>query len=354
MKILYVDRAVVGHHIKYLTCLAHGTDADAVAVIPSEVSDLRCKQYVYTTPIKNVANPKVYLQWIRELKGIVKREKPDIIHFLYGDTFYRFFGLKLSGFKKTKTVLTLHWVRNGFIRQLSAKKICKKVDTVVVHSGFMKKQLNDLGVKNVTHVEYPCFDQNVRIDKAEACAYWGIRTDVPTIVCIGNTRYDKGLDILLGALQCAEHPFQLLVCGKEEAFGQSFIEEKIQAYADRVKLCLHYLSEEELSHALGAADIIALPYRRSFNGASGPLGEGVALGKTIVGADHGSLGDLIRENHLGYTFESENEESLAAALNAALSSTFEKDEVYKSYQDSLNVDSFLKKYKAVYRALIQN
>lgn len=353
MKILYVDRAVVGHHIKYLTCLVQGVDADAAAAIPSEVSELNCKQYVYTTPIKNISSPKVYLQWIRELKDIVKRENPDIIHFLYGDTFYRFFGIGLSSFKKKKTVLTLHWVRNGFLRQLSAKMICKQVDTAVVHSAFMKKQLCNLGVKNVVHVEYPCFDQSIKPDKAEACAYWGIATDIPTIVCIGNTRYDKGLDILLDALQRAEHPFQLLICGKEEAFDRSFIEEKIRPFADRVKLCLHYLSEEELSNALSASDIIALPYRRSFNGASGPLGEGVSLGKTIVGADHGSLGDLIRENHLGYTFESENADDLAHTLDIALQEKFYRDEIYNSYKNSLRVDYFKDKYQRLYHDLMK-
>lgn len=36
----------------------------------------------------------------------------------------------------------------------------------------------------------------------------------------------------------------------------------------------------------------------------------MAKGKMIIAANHGSLGDIVEKNHLGYTFESENIEAL--------------------------------------------
>ena len=104
---------------------------------------------------------------------------------------------------------------------------------------------------------------------------------------------------------------------------------------------------------MNAADIVCLPYRKSFDGASGPLGEGVALGKMIVGANHGSLGKLIKENHLGYIFESEDVHSLANTLDKALSHKWEPDEKYEAYQQILKPERFQKEYLELYKRILK-
>jgi glycosyltransferase involved in cell wall biosynthesis len=132
------------------------------------------------------------------------------------------------------------------------------------------------------------------------------------------------------------------------------IDEKIANYRDQVSIFLEFLSNEKLSYCLDAADIVVLPYRKSFDGASGPLGEGVALGKIIVGSNHGSLGDLIEENHLGYTFESENINSLYESIELALSQTFIADSTYKKYKNMLNPAFFVDAYSKLYFTLNDN
>lgn len=52
------------------------------------------------------------------------------------------------------------------------------------------------------------------------------------------------------------------------------------------------MTDREFAEVIAASDIIALPYRKKFNGASGPLVEGVYLGKCIIGPNHGNLGKL--------------------------------------------------------------
>lgn len=104
-----------------------------------------------------------------------------------------------------------------------------------------------------------------------------------------------------------------------------------------------------LSDGLGASDIIVLPYRKVFGGASGLLCEGVALGKCIVDLNHGTLGYTIEKKHLGYTFESENAKSLADVLEKALNKNFQLDENYKKYQKSLNPEYFSKSYMNLYK-----
>lgn len=115
---------------------------------------------------------------------------------------------------------------------------------------------------------------------------------------------------------------------------------------------LDYLTDRELSCAINSADIIALPYRKMFTGASGPLTEGVCLDKIIVGPDHGSIGDIITANHLGYTFEAENVDSLADVMQKALSYDFVIDESYEEYKKRLSPEKFVKEYIRLYNELM--
>lgn len=347
MKIAYVDTSVDGHHVSYLSALVESNGAESVLILPQMVEMTACRQRIFKNKEPKKRSAKAFWKWIREVSAIVEEEKPDIVHFLYADTFYRFFGLGLHLFKKYRTILTLHWAKDGRLGRLSSKALGKCVDHVVVHSAYIKRYLESCGVKNAVHIEYPCFNR-CSATKEEGCKYWSLSEEIPVIACVGHTRPDKGLDILLEALNGVNKPFQLLVAGKEDAFDRAFIEEKAKKYLDRVHLCLRYLSDEEVGYAFAACDIVVLPYRRIFNGASGPLGEGVCNGKCIVGANHGNLGDTISRNHLGYTFETENVAALTCALEQALSGAFFMDDAYLQYRQSLEVGRFTEDYGRLY------
>ena len=115
---------------------------------------------------------------------------------------------------------------------------------------------------------------------------------------------------------------------------------------------LEFLSQDKFEACICASDIIVLPYKRIFDGASGPLGEGVAKNKMIIGANHGSLGQIIEMNHLGYTFESENVEELTRVLEKALSTEWKLDENYMAYKEILSTERFQKEYAELFKQLI--
>ena len=80
----------------------------------------------------------------------------------------------------------------------------------------------------------------------------------------------------------------------------------------------------------------------------------MAKGKMIIAANHGSLGDIVEKNHLGYTFESENIEALRKVLSLAVQrKNYTYDENANMYKKSLNVAEFQKKYRAIYR-IVEN
>ena len=350
MKVVFIDTSVSGHHAPYICALENVPDS-AEAILPERIETLRIQQVECI--LKNSSKRKLtdFLKWARAVRQIVDREQPDIVHFLMGDDFYRFFGAGLSLFSKYKVVVTLHWMRSGLAGRLSTKCIAMQADCVVVHSDYIQHKLRSYGVKNTEHIEYPQFGTTYFTTK-EARALWHLNQEIPVIACIGNTRYDKGLDILLEALTKVKQPFQLLIAGKAAYFSEEFIRKKTQSYSEAVCLHLAYLSDEELALAVCAADIIALPYRKKFDGASGPLGDGVVHSKMIVGPNHGTLGYTIKKHHLGATFETENVDSLAEVLNHALEETWKPDRQYHEYQNMLSPEYFRKKYFELYQKML--
>ncbi len=350
IKIIFVDIATDGHHLTYAKSLVSNCENyEAIMIMPEKVEGLSCRQYEYKTRgfQKNIF---YFLKWIYEIYGIVKSENPDIVHFLYGDVFYRFFGLCLGKFRRYKIIATFHLLRCGSIYNMSMKMISGKVNSCVVHSEYIKKLLVEVGINNAVHIEYPVFN-SIELEREKTREYLNLPDDAVVLGCIGGTRYDKGLDILLEALNFVEEPFYLLIAGLEEYFKENFIKEKSKEYEAQVKCVLKFLTEEEFANVMNSVDIVVLPYRKWFNGASGPLGEGVALGKCIIGPNHGNLGDTITKNHLGYTFESEDATSLASVINSALKGSFTKDDIYNKYQQNLAVPNFIKEYKELYKTI---
>ena len=352
MRILYVDISISGHHISYMRGLTANNEENCILIVPEKIDEIECKQYVCQLPTTNKKNLASHYSWIRSIKKIADLEKPDIIHFLWGDYFYSHYGLGLSMLKKYKLMMTLHLNRESIRGHLSLKMTMKKMSMIVVHSEYIKMQLQNEKISNIFHVEYPQFN-SLSCDREVARNYFMLKPDIPVIGCIGGTMGYKGLDILLEALKNVKTPFQLLVAGKKVVYDEQYIREHTATYSDRVHACIKFLSDEELSYALNASDIIALPYRRWFNGASGPLGEGVSLGKCIIGPSHGTLRYTIENNHLGYIFESENIESLSETIEIALQNDFIKDSQYVNYQKSLSPEKFRESYNMVYEKIIR-
>lgn len=352
MKVLLVDTFLKGHHLSYLNSLSE-LNEDIEIVIPheSEKVIMPRDRIHYITVDKT--DKLWYFKWLKLLRSLVEEIKPDIVHFLYGDDLYRYMGIGLrEACIGCCIVVTFHQVRHSKLRDFGLKIYGKQLDAAVVHTEQLKNDFEILGVQNVFHVEYPQFCEAAQVPQKTAQLELGICDNCPVLLALGGTRWDKGLDLLLDSLSNVKAPFHLLVAGKELNFSRADIESRIKNYHDKVTLLLEFLSDEQFSLCLSAADIVVLPYRKQFDGASGPLGEGVWQRKMIVGANHGSLGRTIEDNHLGMTFESENVQSLAQVLEIALTTKFVEDSKYIQYREKMSPKRFQREYRAIYSKLM--
>lgn len=345
MKVLLVDTKTTGHHIPYAKSLEEHIEYEAIYFLPNIVSDIKNKQIIMKNKPESILG---YLRWIYEIYKVAKTEGVNVIHFLYGDILYRYFGIGLGILKKFKVIVTFHQIRRSKLRDLSRKLIFNKIDYGVVHTQSLKTTLINENINNVKQIEYPQLVNIPKVNQKDAQKFFGIEDETIVIGSIGGTRYDKGLDLLLEALKLVDREFKLLIAGRAESFSEQFIKDKTVTYKNKVISYIKFLNEDELSLSLNAVDIIVLPYRYIFDGASGPLSEGIWLRKAIIGPNHGSLGEIIRTNNLGLTFESENINDLATIITTMIDNRYVWNEVSEEYRKKISVENFRSKYHKLY------
>ena len=357
MKVLLVESEITGHHMTYLNSLCNeaSKENEVYIVVPDRVEIHGLNKDNIFVINKFMLKLNSYIKWINEINKIVKEIKPDIVHFLYGDEFYRFFGIGINKIRrKAEVVTTYHHIRRSKLRDLSSRLIAKKSSYIVVHTSSLVKTLEELKTYNVRHIEYPQFSNFDIVETDEARRNLNIKDNSGRILlALGGTREDKGLDILLMALDKVKNNFYLIIAGKEEDIKRQTIDQLIGRYKNNVLILLKYLDDKEMNECISACDTVVLPYRKQFDGASGPLGQGVWANKMIIGPDHGSLGAIIRDNHLGITFESENIESLAKAIEQGAEEKWIPDSVYVKYREFLSPARFNMQYMELYKDLFE-
>ena len=323
MKVLFVDIANDGHHVVYLKNLVRSKLYQSIILLPEILTEIDVKQY----PAKNDPSENIffYMKWLHEIKSIAKIEKVDIILFMQMDPLMKYFAFGLSKLKEFKVIIIYHHFWNGFFRSLSYRCIARKVEISIVHTQTILEKFKSYGIKNVIKIEYPAFGDVCKKSQMH----------IPKrLLFFGATRYDKGLDILLEALKNIKEDYFLFIVGQDTYFDKKFIEKHIEEYKERVYLDLRFVNDQEKEKYFIETDIVILPYRRIFDGASGPLTDGVIKEKIIIGPNHGSIRDVIEKNHIGYTFESESVSSLTQVISKAINTEFIYDKRairYKKY-----------------------
>ncbi|RED65070.1 glycosyltransferase [Cohnella lupini] len=267
-------------------------------------------------------------------------------------------GIQLTG--------TLHWspTRKWKRRFLLLLLKSSLVNKMVVHGDYTQRKFIELlgtGDENkIVNIHFPNFPASVRRDEVglkhiEARLAGYVR---PYLLCFGGLRHDKGIDFLLGAMSSLrDREFTLIVAGSEGDFKEEDIRRLSGKYGIRDKLFadLRFIPDDAMEYYFDLCDAVVLPYRKLFSGQSGPLTEGAARNKYILGPGHGEIGHTIRTYELGETFESENEQDLTDKLAI----TIEKvnsvrkgrsveprpaTENANAYAPLINIDRFVKRY----------
>lgn len=333
MKVYLVDNANDGHHKIYQKTLNN--------IQNTEILNKICKLHdIRSNPIKAYKERRDFI------KEINFKTTDKIVHFLYIDSLYKcpFISRKLK--KNKKYIGTLHWIPNDLFRIFLLKKFSKKMKYIIVHSEFLKEQLEKKGFKNIKCVDYPSFINDDKLGNY-------IKKDNITISCLGGTRSDKGLDILLESFEYLNDIYkdklEFNICGIEQDVKYSDVITVAKKNNIKIIYKNKFLTDEEYENEIIKSDVILLPYKKIFSGNSGPMTDGIYANKYILGPNEGNLGYLINKYNLGMTFEQENPIDLANKISLLTSQNLNRNH---EYRQRLNVKSFLKSYKCIYDKLL--
>lgn len=350
MNILYVEFNFYGHRLKYISAFKRleGEKYRLYYLVPQKVEAFPAdRQIVLTSGFNEKRTLKTYRAFVNEVKRAVKEFDIDVVHILDGDFLYRYFGIGLKGIK-ARLVVTYHHMDFGFLKKISIRRIFRASYAGIVHTAAIKAELNLIGVKNAKYIDYPMLDIISPKTSEEARRFFNITEPFPVLAAVGNLVEYKGFDLLIQALNSAKYPCVLLAAGEPLCYDDEYIKKNLINKLVIVKTRLKHLTEEEFSAAIRASDVVMIPYRRAFEGASGPLVSAAVHGKVVIGADHGSIGNIIKTHSLGLTFESENVSSLAETINTYLSKPFGAGAKTKKFAERSSAERFIRKNAAVY------
>jgi glycosyltransferase involved in cell wall biosynthesis len=143
-------------------------------------------------------------------------------------------------------------------------------------------------------------------------------TGPPTVLFFGAFRRNKGIDVLLDAIE-------RLRGGLDARFvfaGRGFpdVEQRVAEAAardDRIEAEIGYATARRKSELHAAADLMVLPYT-SFASQSAVLQDAYAHRLPVVVTEVGALGETIREDGTGWVVPPNDASRLAEAVSLAL------------------------------------
>jgi len=182
-------------------------------------------------------------------------------------------------------------------------------------------------VERRLYTVHNCIDVS-RLPAAAAEDIAGLRRELelgesqPVVFCLGRLGKDKGQDMLIRAFALVrkEHPPAVLLLGGDGPFR-----EELEALVRELRLEQHVkllgkISDARLAAAYSLCDAFALTSRcvRRGEGFGLVYLEANCFGKPVVGGDVGGVSEAIEDGVSGLLVDSQDPQSIAAALNRLL------------------------------------
>ena len=257
-----------------------------------------------------------------------------ICHYhVFNDLMAEFVVIVSAKLHRRKLVLTVHDV-DSMAESLPGKRrisawLYQLADRVIVHNETSRSELESLGIYSerihvIAHGHYIDSAGKMPLQEDSRRAL-KINESAKVILFFGQIKDSKGLDLLIHSIPkvAARVPnVVLLIAGrpwKTDFARYDAIIEK-ENVGDRCKLHIGHIPDEDVATCFGAADVVALPYRRIYQ--SGVILMAMSFGRAVVVSDLPGMTDVVKDGFNGYVFKDGSADDLAKTLIRAL--TYEK------------------------------
>jgi glycosyltransferase involved in cell wall biosynthesis len=257
--------------------------------------------------------------------------RPDIVHFQWlvsrsADS--RF--LRLLRWVGIPAVYTAHDIEPHMLvseeDRADLQRIYRSVARIIVHAESNKRELVSLfdvepaKISVIPHGSYDFLCAREPLTKGAARQRIGLPAGKRVILFFGLIKRYKGLEYLVDAFPRVREAIPnafLLVVGDVyggDSEGDRFYRSLIEKLQDRDDvLCVpHYVPTEAVGAYLAAADVVVLPYTRTFQ--SGVLLAACAAARPVVVTDTGGLSEVVENGKSGLVVPPRDSGALAAAV----------------------------------------
>jgi glycosyltransferase involved in cell wall biosynthesis len=258
------------------------------------------------------------------------REHFDVVHFQGAGTplLDQFFLKPLA--RQLPVVLTVHDVKPHYERFVSRASFIRRSLQIprrlIVHYEDGKRQLTDhwgICSDHIDVIPHGIMPVQNPPDQRDARKKLNLPQDRQIILFFGGIRPNKGLDVLLKALEIVKARNQqvLLVIagGLLGRFNFDSYSDMIRkaGLSEHVRTFIRFIPEENVDHFFAASDLVVLPYLK-FEAQSGVLLRAYAHKKPVVVSNVGAMGELVSSDNIGLAVEPGAVEPLAQAVINAL------------------------------------
>lgn len=211
--------------------------------------------------------------------------------------------LGMARLRRKRIVLTVHNVEpheGGFLRRLANRAVFRFAHRLIVHSEANKTTLQRMlrcDPGRITVLPHGVLETpRTGMSRPTARLRLGIPGDAHVVLCFGNIRPYKGVDVLLrafGDVAASDPRALLMVAG--QPWGdwtpyQRLIDEL--GLGDRVRIRLEYIPSAQIEPLFVAADLVVLPYTH-FDAQSGVGTRALPFGRPLIVTNTGGLPDLV-------------------------------------------------------------
>lgn len=226
----------------------------------------------------------------------------------------------------------------------------RRIASVIVHSQRTDDILDEYGYKGVRlfvpHFKY-CFSRSCDVQRVGQDIISAIAGDKVNILFFGNVTYDKGVDILISAVNGLEPQLRskanVIIAGKD--FDGTVYR---VPFADKAafKKILRHIEDDELVYLYEHTDYVALPYRKTSQ--SGILEMAFYFRKPILASDVPYFNKMLTEfpsfGVLSGTDIPTYAEMLASVIECHPSGVYFTDEDYFRYTNRKEIKVFKEQF----------
>lgn len=252
---------------------------------------------------------------------IVRKEKPDIIHYHFGFLVYILFFYVNVFYPKSKQILTQHceFLYSSCLMRLLARICYKSLDLVIAVSNGVKEKLTEkIGNYKNFVVSYLGVSKGLILN-TNLKKDLNLPSNTLILTSIGFDIEVKGYDILAKSIRLLKMeetlpPFKIIIIGLNESESRKF--KVILKEQDVVEYFISVGIRNDVDDFLSFTDIYLQPSRTEAISLS--IMEALMYGVSIIGTNVGGVPEVCVDGYNGLLVEKENPEQLAHAIKKLL------------------------------------